>query len=204
MIRAAFRRIAAALLASVAFCPATQAAEAPRLVEKNGRHALLVDGAPYLVLGAQINNSSSWASTLPQVWPALEDMHANTIEAPVYWEQMEPAPGKFDFTTADLLVKGAREHHLHLIVLWFGTWKNGNMHYVPQWIKTDTATYPRVINAAGEPIDVLSAQSPKNLEADKHAFTALMHHLAEIDGTDHTVIMVQVENESGIIGSPRD
>src|ERR1700712_3729390 len=82
-------------------------AEAPRIVEKNGRHALMVDGAPFLVLGAQINNSSSWASTLPQVWPALTDMHANTIEAPIYWEQLEPSPGSFDFSTVDMLVQQA-------------------------------------------------------------------------------------------------
>ncbi len=177
---------------------------APQVVAKDGRHALMVDGAPYLVLGAQINNSSSWASTLPTVWPALEAMHANTVEAPVYWEQMEATPGKFDFSTVDLLVNGAREHHLHLIVLWFGTWKNGNMHYVPQWVKTDTAKYPRVINAAGEPIDVLSAIGHNTMEADKTAFAALMGHLAEIDSSEHTVLMVQVENESGIVGSPRD
>ena len=180
------------------------AADAPRVIEKDGRHALIVDGAPYLVLGAQINNSSSWPSTLPQVWPALEDMHVNTIEAPVYWEQMEPTPGNFDFSTVDLLVQQSREHHLHLVLLWFGTWKNGNMHYVPQWVKTDPKKYPRVINQAGEPIDVLSAGSRTNLEADKHAFVALMHHLAGIDSSEHTVIFIQVENESGIVGSPRD
>ncbi|GAA3765999.1 DUF5597 domain-containing protein [Terriglobus aquaticus] len=131
-------------------------------------------------------------------------MHANTVEAPVYWEQLESRPGTFDFSTADLLIKGAREHHLHLVLLWFGTWKNGNMHYVPQWVKTDPKTYPRVINAAGKPIDVLAAGSRNNLQADQRAFAALMHHVAEVDAQEHTVILVQVENESGIIGSPRD
>lgn len=177
---------------------------APHLVTIHGRHALLVDGQPFLMLGAQINNSSSWPSTLPEVWPALADMHANTIEAPVYWEQLEPTHGTFDFSTVDLLVRGAREHHLHLVLLWFGTWKNGNMHYAPEWVKADPKTYPRVINAAGEPIDVLSANAPANLDADRTAFTHLMQHLAGIDATDHTVLMLQVENESGIIGSPRD
>lgn len=203
-VQRVFSICACVALATALFELPAHAAEAPRLVQKDGRHALLVEGAPFLVLGAQINNSSSWASTLPQVWPALHDMHANTIEAPVYWEQMEPTPGVFDFSTVDLLVKGAREHQLHLVVLWFGTWKNGNMHYVPQWIKTDTKKYLRVINAAGEPIDVLSAQSRNNLDADRQAFSALTHHLAEIDGGEHTVIMIQVENESGIVGSPRD
>ena len=183
---------------------AASAADAPRIVHQNGRYALMVDGAPYLVLGAQINNSSSWPGVLPKVWPALEAMHVNTAEAPVYWEQLEPQPGKFDFSTVDALVTGAREHHLHLVLLWFGTWKNGNMHYVPEWVKTDPRKYPRMINAAGEPIDVLSANSNVNRDADKQAFAAMMHHLKEIDGTEHTVLMIQVENESGGIGSPRD
>lgn len=178
--------------------------DAPRLESRNGRHTLLVDGKPFLVLGAQINNSSSWPAVLPQVWPALEAMHVNTAEAPVYWEQMEPQPGQFDFSTVDLLVNGARERHMRLVLLWFGTWKNGNMHYAPQWVKSDPKKYPRVINAAGEPIDVLSANSRTNLEADKTAFAAMMHHLAGIDSTQHTVIFVQVENESGNVGSPRD
>lgn len=203
MTRTLLRSIVAALV-GFALPLACTAAEKPRLETRDGRHALMVDGAPFLVLGAQINNSSSWPSTLPKVWPALADMHANTVEAPIYWEQMEPTPGSFDFSTADLLVKGAREHGLHLVLLWFGTWKNGNMHYAPQWVKTDPKTYPRVINAAGEPIDVLAANSQTTLQADQRAFAALMHHVAEIDGQDHTVIMIQVENESGIVGSPRD
>ncbi|HEY0786060.1 MAG TPA: DUF5597 domain-containing protein [Acidobacteriaceae bacterium] len=177
---------------------------APRLVSENGRHALLVDGAPYLVLGAQIGNSSAWPAVLSQVWPALEATHVNTGEAPVYWEQIEPQPGQFDWTNVDALIEGARAHHLHLVLLWFGTWKNGNDHYVPQWIKRDPQHFPRMLNSAGNPIDDLSANSPVNMEADRKAFAALMHHVAEKDGTEHTVIMIQVENESGGIGSARD
>jgi beta-galactosidase GanA len=93
----------------------------PRVEKQDGRWAVEVEGKPYLMLGAQINNSSSWASTLPQVWPALDALHVNTIEAPVYWEQMEPQPGTFDFSNVDLLIDSAREHHLHLVLLWFGT-----------------------------------------------------------------------------------
>jgi hypothetical protein len=177
----------------------------PRLIEQDGRHALLVDGSPFLVLGAQIGNSSAWPSLLEQmVWPALSAMHVNTAEAPVYWEQIEPQPGNFDWTNVDALLTGAREHHLHLILLWFGTWKNGNDHYVPQWIKTHPEKFPRMMNSAGAPIDDLSANAPANMEADRKAFAALMHHLAEKDSNDHTVLMMQVENESGGIGAARD
>jgi uncharacterized protein DUF5597/glycosyl hydrolase family 42 (putative beta-galactosidase) len=156
------------------------------------------------MLGGQLHNSSAWPSELPRVFKALEELHANTMEAPVYWEQMEPQEAKFNWDNVDALVNGAREHNLHVVLLWFGTWKNGNMHYVPQWVKSDTKRFPRVIRADGNPIDVLSASSRSNLDADKAAFTALMRHLKTIDGDQHTVLIVQAENESGIIGSARD
>src|SRR6266513_550035 len=105
------------------------AGEMPKLTKQDGRFALLVDGKPFLILGAQINNSSAWPASLPQVWPEIEAMHANTVEAPVYWEQMEPQPGKFNFSSVDELVKQARAHRIYLVLLWFGTWKNGRMHY---------------------------------------------------------------------------
>lgn len=180
------------------------AQETTHIANKDGRFALVVDGQPYLMLGAQINNSSSWDSSLPNVWPALEAMHVNTVEAPVYWEQFEPEPGKFDFTAVDQLVNGAREHKLHLVILWFGTWKNGQAHYVPEWVKTNLKKYPRQISSRGKVLDVLSPNSTNNLDADKHAFAALMRHIKEIDAAQHTVLMMQVENESGGIGSVRD
>src|SRR6201996_7093957 len=105
------------------------AAEAPKVVQNDGRYALFVDGKPFLVLGGQIHNSSAWPSELPQVWKSMAALHANTIEAPVYWEQLEAEPGKFDFSNVDAVVEGARAHDLRVVVLWFGTWKNGNMHY---------------------------------------------------------------------------
>ena len=186
------------------FAVPVHGAEMPRLVKKDGRYAFLVDGQPFLILGGQINNSSAWPASLPQVWPEIEAMHANTVEAPVYWEQMEPQPGKFNFSSVDELVKQARAHRIYLVLLWFGTWKNGRMHYVPEWVKTDAAQFPRVINARGEPLDVLSPNAESNLDADKKAFAALMQHLKQIDGEQHTVLLVQVENESGTLGSVRD
>ncbi|MGA1981900.1 MAG: DUF5597 domain-containing protein [Acidobacteriaceae bacterium] len=181
-----------------------QTNDIPHLEKRNDRFALIVDGKPFLLLGGQINNSSAWPASLPAVWDAAAAMHANTVEAPVYWEQIEPTRGTFDFTNVDLLISQARDHHFHLVLLWFGTWKNGQNHYVPEWIKSDTKTYPREENAYGKLLDVMSPNSAANLDADKHAFAALMRHVKSIDATAHTVIMVQVENESGSVGSVRD
>lgn len=194
-------------LVLVAFHPRIVAAQPngiPHLEKKDGHFALIVDGKPFFILGGQINNSSAWPATLPAAWSAAKAMHVNTVEAPVYWEQMEPSKGTFDFSNVDLLITQARQHHLHLDILWFGTWKNGQNHYVPEWIKSDTVTYPREENAYGKLLDVMSPNSTANMEADKHAFAALMRHIKSIDGTQHTVILVQVENESGSIGSVRD
>lgn len=202
------RLLRSLLLAAFVFLPfgpaIAHAADAPRIIEKGGRYALLVDGRPYLILGGQIHNSSGWPTELPQVWQSMEALHANTVEAPVYWEQLEAQEGHFDFANVDQIVEGARAHDLHVVLLWFGTWKNGNMHYVPGWVKQDSKRFPRVTRPDGQPIDVLSPLGHATLEADKAAFVALMHHLKAIDGEQHTVLLVQVENESGNIGSVRD
>ena len=190
--------------ASLLLCSSARTQDLPRIEKKDGRFEFVVDGKPFLMLGAQVNNSSSWAVSLPAAWRSLEAMHVNTVEAPVYWEQMEPKQGTFDFSGVDLLITQAREHHLRVVLLWFGTWKNGQNHYVPEWIKTDPKKYPREIGPYGKVLDVMSPNSETNLNADKTAFAALMRHVKEFDGMQHTVIMIQVENESGSVGSVRD
>jgi beta-galactosidase GanA len=175
----------------------------PRLIQKDGRFALLVDGAPYLILGAQANNSSDWPATLPKVWAAIEFLHANTLEIPIYWEQFEPQQGTFDYTAMDTILAQAREHQVHLVLLWFGTWKNGSQHYMPEWMKLKPERYFHVLNKEGEAVDSPSPFATASLDADIHAFTEFMRHLKAVD-PDRTVLMVQVENESGTWGAVRD
>jgi beta-galactosidase GanA len=179
------------------------AGEMPRFVSANGRHALFVDGAPYSIMAAQLHNSSAWPQTLPKAMGDVEALHANTLEAPVYWEQFEPEPGRYDYRNIDALIAQARARGLRLALLWFGTWKNGQMHYVPDWIKCDRATYPRMLDANGVPVDVLSPHAPANVDADRRAFAALMRYLRKVDQGAHTVILVQVQNEPGAIGTVR-
>lgn len=175
----------------------------PRLIEKNGRHAFLVDGKPFLILGGQAHNSSAWTALMPGVWKSVETMHLNTLEVPIYWEQIEPQPGKFDFSLVDTLLTQARQHNVHLVLLWFGTWKNGSNHYMPQWMKRDAEKYPNITGKTGKPIDSPSPHSKATLDADIKAFSAVMRYLKQAD-TQHTVIMVQVENEPGSWDTVRD
>lgn len=175
----------------------------PKIIEKDGRHELLVDGKPYFILAGQAHNSSAWPATMPQVWTAVEEMHLNTLEVPIYWEQIEAEHGKFDFSLVDMLLSQARQHKVRLVLLWFGTWKNGSNHYMPEWMKRDAAKYPNITGKNGEAIDSPSPLYQATLDADTRAFTSVMRHLKQAD-PQHTVILVQVENESGAWGSVRD
>jgi beta-galactosidase GanA len=194
----------AGAVAALACGPVSAApSDLPHIVTQNGRHALIVDGKPFLMLGAQVNNSSNYAAALPNVWPTIEKLGANTVEVPVAWEQIEPVEGKFDFSFLDTLLKQARAHDKHLVILWFGTWKNTNANYTPAWVKLDPKRFPRMTNLKGQMHYALTPLGTNTLAADKNAFAHLIQHLKEADG-QNTVLMVQVENESGSYGLARD
>lgn len=194
-----------ALLAGALFAGPALAApgELPRLESKDGRHALIVDGAPFLMLGAQANNSSNYPEMLDEVWPVLEAMHANTLEIPIAWEQVEPVEGHFDFSYLEALLEGARAHDKRVVLLWFGTWKNTSPSYTPAWVKLDNARFPRMKAPDGSDHYVLSPLSQNTLEADRRAFVKVMEYLRDHDA-QNTVIMVQPENETGSYRVPRD
>lgn len=178
MKRTHFRFMAAfGLMAVLAATADAGQAPIPRLAHKDGRHALLVDGQPFTILGVQAHNSSNYPAALDKVWAAARDAHANTVEIPVAWEQLEPAEGKFDFSYVDTLVAQARQNKVRLVLLWFGTWKNTGPQYTPEWVKFDNQRFPRMVDKEGKGIYCLSPFGDQTLQADQKAFVALMAHL---------------------------
>jgi beta-galactosidase GanA len=166
---------------------------------------LIVDGKPFLILGGELSNSAaSSAAHMAPVWPKLHAMHLNTVLAPVSWQLIEPKEGQFDFSTVDALLSGARRNQLRLVLLWFGAWKNSMSSYAPSWVRRDQARFPRAQLPDGTGEEILSAFSPEVLAADRRAFIALVRHLKTVDATTHTVLMVQVENEIGMLPTARD
>jgi len=187
------------LLALLLAAPVS-AEDIPRLERRGEATQLVVDGAPFLILGGELGNSeASSREAMRAHWPKLQAMNLNTVLAPAYWELIEPEEGQFDFATVDWLLADAREHDMRLVLLWFGTWKNSMSSYVPAWVKRDTTRFPRTAGADGRAQEIVSAFSRNAREADARAFAALMRHLREADGEHRTVIMVQVENEVGFL-----
>lgn len=178
---------------------------APHLQKQGTATQLIVDGKPFLIVGGELGNST--ASSIFQLrkhWPRLKALNLNTVLVPVYWELIEPSEGKFNFATVDSLLVDARVNRMKLVLLWFGTWKNSMSTYVPEYIKTNQAKYVRVQATKGEGQDILSPFVEANVLADARAFSALMKHIGAVDARDHTVLMVQVENETGMIPTARD
>ena len=165
---------------------------------------VLAGNPPLLMLGGELANSTaSDPETFSAVWPRLTALGLNTVIAPVEWDQIEPEPGKFDFSVPDQLLSQARGAGMHLVILWFGAWKNSMSSYAPLWVKADPASYPRARSEEGEAQDILTPFEPRNLQADLDAFSHLLRHVADID-RDHAVLMVQIENEIGMLPSARD
>lgn len=181
------------------------ALEKTHLKKQGTTTQLIVDGAPYLILGGELGNSSFTSMEyMKPIWPNLKKLHVNTILAPVFWELIEPREGEFDFKLMDELVNEAKNQEFKLVLLWFGSWKNSMSSHVPAWVKRNQERFPRAKSKEGISQELLSPFSKNNLEADSNAFMALMERVKYWNKNENVVIMVQPENEIGMLPSARD
>ncbi|MCL1931216.1 MAG: beta-galactosidase, partial [Treponema sp.] len=175
------------------------------LVPQGTAVQLIVDNRPFLIIGGELGNSSaSSIEDIERIFPKLQRMGLNTALVPAYWDLIEPVQGQFDFTLIDTVIDQARANRLKVVFLWFGTWKNSMSCYAPLWFKEDCAAYPRAITKAGKPLEIGSSFSENILQADNRAFSQLMQHIASVDKTEGTVIMMQIQNEVGMLEDARD
>jgi beta-galactosidase GanA len=177
----------------------------PHLRRQGTAIQLVVHGRPFLIRGGQLGNSTaSNPAYLEPFWTRFAELNMNTVLAPIYWDLLEPEEGRFDFSTLDRLIKDARASGMRLVLLWFASWKNSMSCYAPAWVKRDARRFPRATDLDGTPQEILSPFSAVSRDADARAFAAVLKHLREIDQGTYTVLMVQVENEIGMIPTARD
>ncbi|WP_313441054.1 DUF5597 domain-containing protein [Novosphingobium sp.] len=207
------RQTATSALALFLVSPAL-AEPAPAIVETPGGKQLVVDGKPYLFMGGELHNSSaSSPEYMKPVWDKLAAMNVGSVIGTASWSEVEPREGQFAFSAVDAQIEEARARKMRIALIWFGAFKNAASTYAPDWVRADDRRFPRAVTqgkgkaafsyAGAMPKPVLSVFSPELLAADRRAYEALMRHLAEVDH-DHTVIMVQIENETGLLRDSRD
>ena len=182
----------------------------------NGHPVLMVDGKPFIMLAGEAHNSSSSSlAYMEQAWEKANALGMNCLLLPVTWELTEPEEGKFDFSLVRGLIEQARRYGKKLSFLWFGAWKNAQCYYAPEWVKTDPARFHRAQVVKGKnfiynsdfydmPYSSLSYLCEETCKADARAFGRLMAYIREIDSEAHTVVSVQVENETGLMGAARE
>ena len=197
--------LAAAQVASPAMAQAAADDSRPHMETRHGARQLIVDGKPFLMTSGELHNSSATSRAyMEPIWPALAQRNLNTVLATVVWELLEPQEGRFDFTAVDDTIQGARKNNLRLVILWFGSWKNGESSYQPSWVKADPQKYPWVKDRNGKTLNIISTFGDATRDADARAYAALMRHIREVDGKQHTVLAMQVENEVGVVQDSRD
>jgi hypothetical protein len=172
----------------------------PHLARQGTATQLIVEGKPFLLIAGELHNSTAGGfDYMRPVWKKMADKNLNSLIATVSWELMEPEEGKYDFGLVDSAIAGAREANLKLVLIWFASWKNGGSVYMPSWVKRNYEKYPRVKDENGKSLEILSTFSEASRDADAKAFAALMKHIKDIDSQKQTVVMVQVENEVGLL-----
>jgi len=177
----------------------------PRLEKKGTTTQLMINEKPFIILGGELFNSSGTSlEYMNPIWKRMKDLNLNTLFIGVSWRQFEPVEGKFDLTLVESLIAKARENDLKICFLWFAAWKNGNSGYAPEWVLSDLQRFPRMQDAKGKNLEVLSNLSDELCTADSKAFATLIRLIKKIDTNGQTVLMVQIENEIGLMGAFRD
>lgn len=172
----------------------------PQLEKYGTATRLVVDGKPFLLISGELHNSTCGGlESLRSVWKRMAEKNLNSVIATVSWELVEPVEGNYNFELVDSIIIGARNANLKLILIWFASWKNASSVYIPSWVKKDYETYPRVRDEHGESLEILSTFGETSVKADARAFAALMKHIREVDEKDQTVVMIQVQNEVGVL-----
>lgn len=188
----------------------------PSIGSMHGHPILMVDEKPMILFAGEVHNSSSSSlAYMEHVWEKAERLGLNCLLLPVSWELVEPEEGNFDFSLVEGLIRQGRSHGMKIVFLWFGSWKNAQCYYAPSWVKADPQRFHRAEIEKGRgfirikdfydmPYTSLSYLCRETMQADARAFSRLMAFIRDIDQEEHTVVSVQIENETGVMGAARE
>ena len=171
----------------------------PYLDRKGQTGRLILGGKPYLMLGAELENTSAlepW--DIPYMDPLFDNLcrqWVNTVERADLLETVRARGGSVRFPGDRRADRPARARNMHLAILWFGTYKNLQSYYAPLWVIRDETRFFRAKEKDGKTRGTISPFCEAALEADCRAFKKLLERIQSQDPLHQVVLMVQVENE---------
>lgn len=186
------------------FIPALLNAQ-PELRQAGKATQLFVKGEPVLMLGVETTNKLMDKPEDLQYLDENLDMYkaagVNTLVQPFAWYTLEPEQGTFDYTMIDAFIEACRERDMMLIPLWFGSIKNAQLSYAPDWVRENDDKFFRALREDGTRLNSISPFCMEGMKADRNAFQHLMQRIKEKDPEGEIVVMVQPNNETGIIAT---
>lgn len=181
-----------------------------RMARINGIGTLEVDGAPFLLLGAQCD---VWRSTRQDdktlaFFDGYREMNATAVSVGIPWSKIEPEEDRYDFAFLDWFIRQAETRGLRLVVNLFNTNVCGKVQegagstvfpgYTPSYILSAPEKYQRMAlpgpyqyDWAGPP---MCPNDPRTLERERRLVVRVAEHLKSADAR-RTVIMLQIDNE---------
>lgn len=176
----------------------------PRLKTIDGKVRLMVDGAPYFILGMQLDCDSCYdADNMAGLMAQAKRMGCNSVALLLYWRLIEPEMGQYDFTILDAMIAAAEKCDLRIVLVWFGSYKNGCLQYAPDWVRSDQDRFQRAWRRDGTRLEPFACPTCKEtLVADRDAVCQVFTRLKERD-VSRRVILFQVNNEIGLLTTDR-
>jgi hypothetical protein len=174
------------------------------LKKLNGHTALYVDNNPFIILGLQLDCDSCYdSSTIDDLMKQIGVLGGNTAACLLYWRLIEPEEGQYDFSILESMIESAKRYDLRIVLVWFGSYKNACTHYAPDWFQNTPQKYRHAHLESGEQLRYVACPNcNESLEKDKQAVVKVFEYLRDYD-TEKRVILFQVNNESGLIGTDR-
>ena len=160
---------------------------------------IVVCGQPRLILyGETLEEVMTHPADVPYYGDQFDKWKRqglNTVAAILQWNAFEPRKDAYEYAMIDGLIEAAKERNMHLIIVWFGTWRNLQSNYVPRYVWDEKIAFP-ALKQDGKPENGgISPFATKCADRDGLALKALLARAAQKDPGHQVLIAVQVENE---------
>jgi hypothetical protein len=160
---------------------------------------IIVCGQPRIILyGETLEDVMTDAADVPYYGDQFDKWRRqglNTVGAIIQWNRFELRKDEYEYAMIDGLIEAAKARNMHLIIVWFGTWRNLQSNYVPRYVWDEKIAFPAVKKNGKQDNGRVSPHAMKCAVRDGLALQSLLARASVKDPGHQVLIAVQVENE---------